>query len=116
MNRPGLSLAAMLGAVLHAERTARRMSQQELAEAAGLHPMALSKLERGVQADVGVGTLQRLARGLGSTASTLLATAEGWEARAVAAGLDPTLRGGALAAAVSLLEGVAASASEPGSG
>lgn len=104
----GPSLAAVLGAVIATERNARGMTQQRLATLSGLHPMALSKIERGIQQDVGVGTLQRLAGALSeagavTTASGLLATAEGWQGRLRKAGAGPTLKGEILAATMTLL-------------
>ncbi|MBI5495546.1 MAG: helix-turn-helix transcriptional regulator [Deltaproteobacteria bacterium] len=73
-----------MGAVIHTERTARGHTQTQLAQAAGIHPMALSKIERGIQGDIGVDTLQRIANALSQTgtsvtASQLLAAAEQWQ-------------------------------------
>lgn len=108
-------LVRVLGALLHAERVARGLTQTELARDAGLHPMALSKLERGVQGDVGVQTLARLAealsrRGCGAAleASDLLATAERWRCALPA---TTTAGGATLAAQLSLLGAATRSAS-----
>lgn len=48
------------------------MTQEELAEAAGLHPTYISNLERGYRVATIV-TLVRVARGLGTGVSTLIA-------------------------------------------
>jgi transcriptional regulator with XRE-family HTH domain len=77
-------LAVVLGAVVHTERNARGLSQQQLAAMAHLHPMALSKIERGIQQDIGVDTLQRLGGALSRVgapmaASQLVAAAEHWQ-------------------------------------
>jgi transcriptional regulator with XRE-family HTH domain len=76
-------LAVVLGAVLHNERIARALTQQQVAALAALHPMALSKIERGIQQDVGVDTLQRIATALSQVspvrASELVDAAERWQ-------------------------------------
>ena len=59
-----ISLPAILGHLVKTERGARGFSQKELAETAGIHPVALSKIERGVQGDLGIFTLHRLAAAL----------------------------------------------------
>lgn len=58
------NLPWVLGQVINVERRARGMSQKTLAKLSGLHPMALSKIERGVHRDVGVVTFARLALAL----------------------------------------------------
>jgi transcriptional regulator with XRE-family HTH domain len=101
-------LSAVLGALIHLKRVARGLTQDALARAAGLHPMAVSKIERGVQADLGVETLRRLAAALSGdhgfrvTAAGLIAEAERWEAR-VRGTPDATARGARLAAVVTRL-------------
>lgn len=77
------SLTAVLSAVIRTERNWRGITQQQLALAAGLHPMGLSKIERGIQSSIGVMTLQRLAVALSSfgdtiTAAALMRRAESW--------------------------------------
>lgn len=89
-------ISLVLGAVIHTERTARGLTQQQLALMAGMHPMALSKIERGVQHDVGIETLQRLACGLAQvgpcvTATNLVASAEQWQRRLIAEAQGGTL-------------------------
>lgn len=79
-------LALVLGAVVATERSVRQRTQAELATLAGVHPMALSKVERGIQADVGVETIARIAVGLSAagepvTAASLIATAERLQTR-----------------------------------
>jgi len=59
-----ISLAAVLGQLVRTEREARGLSQKALASRAGLHPVGLSKFERGAHQDVGVATLSRLANAL----------------------------------------------------
>lgn len=62
----GDGLTAFIGAVVARERErtgagwGHAWEQRELAESAGLHPMSLSKIERGVQHDVGVVTLDSI--------------------------------------------------------
>jgi transcriptional regulator with XRE-family HTH domain len=70
-----LALVAALGEEVRDQRRRRRMTQRELAEAAGVHLNVIGLLERGV---VGprVGTLAQLAQALGMTGSDLLARAE----------------------------------------
>lgn len=53
-----------LGRRIRELRKGRKMSQAELAEAAGVALMTISRLERG-EHDPHVGTLTRIARGLG---------------------------------------------------
>lgn len=61
------------------ERQARGLTQKDVALSAGLHTMTLSKIERGIQGDVGVETLCRLATVFSMAGSGLLATAERWQ-------------------------------------
>lgn len=108
------TLAAVLGAVVRAERCARGLTQADLARAAGVHPMALSKVERGAQQDVGVATLAQLAAALAAagpqacTASSLIARAERWRARLGPVAADA--HGGVRAAVMRMLADVAAEA------
>ncbi len=60
----GPPLAWFLGVAIRDAREARGMTQRALGIAAGVHPMAISKIERGIQADVGIAILERIARGL----------------------------------------------------
>lgn len=64
----GAELMIFLAEAIRTARTDRRMTQQDLGELAGIHPMAVSKLERGIQRDVGIMTLQRIARALSTHA------------------------------------------------
>ena len=61
-----------LGARIRDLRKARGMTQEELAERAGLHSRYISRIELG-GANFGVSVLFQIARGLGSTPSELLA-------------------------------------------
>lgn len=86
MNTHAFRLSVVLGALIQTERNARRLTQQQIASVAGVHPMTVSKVERGIQQDVGVETLQRIASALSSvgktvTASELLGSAERWQER-----------------------------------
>jgi transcriptional regulator with XRE-family HTH domain len=51
-------------------REARDLTQEELADRAGLHPNYIGRIERG-ESNVGVKTLFKLARGLGVEPATL---------------------------------------------
>lgn len=65
----------MLGQKLLERRTAKGMTQQELAVAAGLHAITVSRIERGaVQPDLS--TVEALARALGATVAELLGDPE----------------------------------------
>lgn len=86
MISPSFTLTAVLGAIILQERTLRNMSQANLAIAARLHPVALSRIERGQQGDIGVETLHRLAQGLSTsgrpvTAAGLMTRAEEYRRR-----------------------------------
>ena len=75
----------VLGAIIYAQRQARGLSQQELATTARMHPMAISKVERGVHKDLCIGTLRQVAEGLSSGGVTtssghILDLAETWDA------------------------------------
>lgn len=69
-----VTLTSVVGYVIQVERKARGLSQSELALAAGIHPMTLSKIERGSQGDVGMETLQRLAAALSAKGQSLRAS------------------------------------------
>ncbi|MFD4993963.1 helix-turn-helix domain-containing protein [Cellulosimicrobium cellulans] len=62
---------AALGSRVTEERKRRGLTQEELAELAGLSRPTISKIERGVQ-DVGVVVLCKIARVLGVAAASLL--------------------------------------------
>lgn len=49
-----------IGRALTRARKLAGLSQKRVAAAAGVHPMALSKIERGVHADAGVVTLEKM--------------------------------------------------------
>jgi transcriptional regulator with XRE-family HTH domain len=61
-----------LRASLIFERAQRRLSQQDLAELAGIGRATLSRIESGAAEDVGLSTIQRLADALGITVTRLL--------------------------------------------
>ena len=67
--------ASSFGAVLLRRRHELGLSQEELAEAAGVHRNTLSHLERGRYAP-SLDVLLRIARGLGTTGATLVAEVE----------------------------------------
>lgn len=63
--------AARFGQALAAARTARRMTQQQLADASGVNRTYISALERG-ERSVGLENLMRLAGALGMSAGELI--------------------------------------------
>jgi|JI10StandDraft_1071094.scaffolds.fasta_scaffold03006_8 transcriptional regulator with XRE-family HTH domain len=103
-----IRLSVVIGAVILTERSACGLTQQQLAKAAGLHTMAVSKIERGVQLDIGIETLRSIAGALSAagkpvSASEIVSTAERWQNRLEADGDRGSLSGSALAAAIVLL-------------
>ena len=104
-------LAVLLGAVVYAERTSRGLTQAQLAKTASLHPMALSKIERGIQQDVGVETLRRIAAALSETGAavttaSLVVSAERWLVplnNGECGAVPPDAAGATLAAMIALL-------------
>jgi transcriptional regulator with XRE-family HTH domain len=54
------------------ERAIARLSQAQLAERAGISRPTLSKIERGVAADVSIGIIQRIADALGTSVAALV--------------------------------------------
>ena len=56
-------------------RTKRQASQKDVARLAKIHPVALSKIERGAHAELGVGTFVRLAEAIGEKPGELLESA-----------------------------------------
>lgn len=74
-SRQRSSTASALGAAVAQLRHERRLSQEALAFAAGLHPTYISSIERG-ERSVGLEPLISLARAFDLTASQLLAHAE----------------------------------------
>jgi transcriptional regulator with XRE-family HTH domain len=66
-----LAVARAFGERVRAARRERGMTQEQLAEAAGIHPTFVSNLERGYRVATIV-TLVRVARGLGVTAGSLV--------------------------------------------
>jgi transcriptional regulator with XRE-family HTH domain len=71
-------LAKRLGVVIRTERTARHLSQERLAELAGLDRTLVQRTERGVYS-TRVDTLEQIARALQTYPSELLARADGSE-------------------------------------
>jgi transcriptional regulator with XRE-family HTH domain len=66
-----LAIAAAFGERVRTTRQEAGMSQEELAEAAGMHPTFVSNVERGYRVP-SVPTLLRLATGLGVAPSVLV--------------------------------------------
>lgn len=66
-----LAIAKAFGERVRAVRQEKGMTQEELAEAAGLHPTYISNLERGYRVATIV-TLVRVASGLGCTPGALI--------------------------------------------
>jgi transcriptional regulator with XRE-family HTH domain len=60
----GKDLRQRLARALQRERARKRWTQEQAAEAAGLHPRHYQKLEEG-SVNVTIGTLERLSRGFG---------------------------------------------------
>ena len=69
---PGVTPEEQFAANLRRHRAAAKLSQEQLAEKAGLHPTEVSRLERAVR-EPRLGTIARLARGLGIGAEQLVA-------------------------------------------
>lgn len=65
----------MLGDRLREARTNKGWTQEQLAEAVGLHPLTISHFERS-RVQPGLSTLQALARSLGTTVGALLGETE----------------------------------------
>jgi transcriptional regulator with XRE-family HTH domain len=72
-DRPDVRLA--LGIALRTLRVARGLSQERLAEVAGVHPRYVSDIERG-RRNVGIVNLDRLAGALGVDLPTLMTEVE----------------------------------------
>ena len=68
-------LLVALGASVRAIRTSRNLSQEDVADLAGLHVTYISGIERGLR-NVGFENLDRVARGLGVDLPTLTAEIE----------------------------------------
>lgn len=107
-----IRLSVVIGAVILTERSARGLTQQQLAKAAGIHTMAVSKIERGVQQDIGIETLRSIAGALSAagkpvSASEIVSIAERWKNRLEADGERGSLSGSALSAAIVLQSSLA---------
>jgi len=70
------SYVKRVGMELKVLRVRSRMLARDVAKAAGIHPMSLSKIERGVQKDIGVETLTRIAAVYGLKASDVISAIE----------------------------------------
>ena len=73
-------LLLALGVAVRELRAATQMSQEDLADRAGLHVTYISGIERGLR-NVGFENLDRLARGLGVDLPTLTAAVEAQRSR-----------------------------------
>jgi transcriptional regulator with XRE-family HTH domain len=69
---PGVTPEEQFAANLRRHRAAAMLSQEQLAAKTGLHPTEISRLERAVR-EPRLGTIARLARGLGIGAEQLVA-------------------------------------------
>ena len=69
---PGVTPEEQFAANLRRHRAAAKLSQEQLAERTGLHPTEISRLERAVR-EPRLGTIARLAHGLGIGAEQLVA-------------------------------------------
>lgn len=72
----GVVVMRALGTMVAHSRKRAGLRQNDLARLTGIHPMSISKIERGIQKDVGVQTLHKIAIALGTKASLLVAGAE----------------------------------------
>lgn len=70
-----MAVAQAFGKLVRLERRARKISQEELAERAGLHRNAIGLIER-AERSPSIESVFAIARGLGLTASQLLAKLE----------------------------------------
>ena len=70
------TLQQRFGALVRKRRNAAALSQEALADKAGLHPTYISMLERGIRMP-SLGVVERLARALGSTMASLMGELEG---------------------------------------
>jgi transcriptional regulator with XRE-family HTH domain len=68
---PGSSLSKKFGCVIRRERVAAGLSQEQLAERAGLHPTYIGMIERGVR-NATLEVAARLARALKKSLPCLL--------------------------------------------
>ena len=69
---PGVTPEERFAANLRKHRTAAKLTQEQLSAKTGLHPTEISRLERAVR-EPRLGTIVRLARGLGVSADRLVA-------------------------------------------
>ncbi|MBR2262822.1 MAG: helix-turn-helix transcriptional regulator [Firmicutes bacterium] len=67
-----------LGVRIQNQRTAHHMTQEQLAERAGLHPVYISAVERGVKCPT-LTTLERITKALDITFSELFSGIESYE-------------------------------------
>jgi transcriptional regulator with XRE-family HTH domain len=75
------TLLHALGEAIIERRAAASMSQQELAEAAGVHRSYMSDIERGLR-NITLGSLEKIAGALKTTSADLLVAARDREERA----------------------------------
>jgi transcriptional regulator with XRE-family HTH domain len=68
---PPVTPEERFAANLRRQRLAKGLSQEQLAEKTGLHPSEVSRLERAVR-EPRLGTIVKVARGLGVSAERLL--------------------------------------------
>ena len=68
-------LLVALGAAVRDERLSRHLSQEDVADLAGLHVTYISGIERGLR-NVGFENLHKVAKGLGVDLPTLTAAVE----------------------------------------
>jgi transcriptional regulator with XRE-family HTH domain len=73
---PTADVLIAFGSAVRALRMERGLSQERLAEAAGIHPRYVSDVERG-RRNLGLINIDRLARALGVDLATLMTRAEG---------------------------------------
>ncbi len=69
------SMSRAFGRVVRVRREAKGLSQEKLAERAGIHRTYISSIERG-RVRLGLDIAKKLADGLGTSLSSLIATVE----------------------------------------
>jgi transcriptional regulator with XRE-family HTH domain len=62
-----MCITKQMAAKMRAKREAKNMTQQELAEAVGVHRVTINRLENGKQVDLPASKMDRIASTLGMT-------------------------------------------------
>jgi len=72
MRKMGGLMHRLIGDTLRREREARRLSVNEVAEAASMRPSVVRAVERGSDSEVSVVTIARIAAAIGLSASEVI--------------------------------------------